>query len=167
MDCSHVGAPPAGSCLPLGSMWVLRDKQSLPPSDAFIFITGCDSGFRWFLALRLDQRGFRVLASCLTPSGAENLQQVASPRLHTTPLDVTDLQSVQQATKWVETHVGETGKYGSGHQEHGIGCSLAGAVGSQRDCEGKELRSRKERHHCSASPPVSIRLTSPQGFFVW
>lgn len=149
------------------ALWMLRDKQSLPPSDAFIFITGCDSGFGRFLALTLDRRGFRVLATCLTPSGAEDLQQVASPRLHTTLLDVTDLQSVQQATKWVETHVGETGEYGSGHQEHGIGCSLEGAVGNQRDCEEKELRSRKERRHCSASPPLSVCLTSPQGFLVW
>lgn len=60
------------------ALWVLRDQLSLPPSDAFVFITGCDSGFGRFLALRLDQRGFQVLASYLTPSGAEDLQRVAS-----------------------------------------------------------------------------------------
>lgn len=94
------------------ALWLLRDRQSLPVSDAFVFITGCDSGFGRLLALRLDQRGFRVLASCLTPLGAEGLQQAASSRLHTTLLDVTDPQSVQQAAKWVETHVGETGECG-------------------------------------------------------
>ncbi|KAM4838999.1 retinol dehydrogenase 5 isoform X2 [Urocitellus parryii] len=93
-------------------LWFLRDQQSLPASDAFIFITGCDSGFGRLLALRLDQRGFRVLASCLTPSGAENLQQMASSRLHTTLLDVTDPQSVQRVAKWVETHVREAGLFG-------------------------------------------------------
>ncbi|MBZ3891628.1 11-cis retinol dehydrogenase [Sciurus carolinensis] len=93
-------------------LWFLRDRQSLPASDAFIFITGCDSGFGRLLALRLDQRGFRVLASCLTPSGAETLQQMASSRLHTTLLDVTDPQSVQRVAKWVETHVREAGLFG-------------------------------------------------------
>lgn len=93
-------------------LWFLRDRQSLPASDAFIFITGCDSGFGRLLALRLDQRGFRVLASCLTPSGAESLQQMASSRLHTTLLDVTDPQSVQRVAKWVETQVREAGEYG-------------------------------------------------------
>ncbi|KAL0611769.1 Retinol dehydrogenase 5 [Plecturocebus cupreus] len=93
-------------------LWLLRDRQSLPASDAFIFITGCDSGFGRLLALQLDQRGFRVLASCLTPSGAEDLQRVASSRLHTTLLDITDPQSIQQAAKWVETHVKEAGLFG-------------------------------------------------------
>ncbi|KAF7468656.1 retinol dehydrogenase 5 [Marmota monax] len=93
-------------------LWFLRDRQSLPASDAFVFITGCDSGFGRLLALRLDQRGFRVLASCLTPSGAENLQQMASSRLHTTLLDITDPQSVQRVAKWVETHVREAGLFG-------------------------------------------------------
>ncbi|XP_049739432.1 retinol dehydrogenase 5 isoform X3 [Elephas maximus indicus] len=95
-----------------GVLWLLRDRQSLPSSDAFIFITGCDSGFGRLLALRLDQRGFRVLASCLTPSGAEDLQRVASSRLHTILLDVTDPQSVQWAAKWVKTQVGEAGLFG-------------------------------------------------------
>ncbi|MBW00705.1 11-cis retinol dehydrogenase, partial [Eschrichtius robustus] len=94
------------------ALWLLRDRQSLPTSDAFVFVTGCDSGFGRLLALRLDQRGFRVLASCLTPSGAEDLERVASSRLHTTLLDVTDPQSVRQAAKWVETHVGEAGLFG-------------------------------------------------------
>ncbi|XP_075408938.1 retinol dehydrogenase 5 [Tenrec ecaudatus] len=95
-----------------GVLWLLRDRQSLPPSDAFIFITGCDSGFGRLLALRLDQQGFRVLASCLTPSGAEDLQRVASSRLHTVLLDITDPQSVQGAAKWVKTQVGEAGLFG-------------------------------------------------------
>ncbi|KAM4882861.1 retinol dehydrogenase 5 [Thomomys bottae] len=93
------------------ALWVM-DRQSLPTSHGFVFITGCDSGFGRLLALRLDQRGFRVLASCLTPSGAENLQQMASSRLHTTLLDVADPHSVQQAAEWVEAHVKEAGLFG-------------------------------------------------------
>lgn len=94
------------------ALWLIRDRQTLPARNAFIFITGCDSGFGRLLALRLDQRGFQVLASCLTPSGAEDLQRVASSRLHTTLLDVTDPQNVQKAAKWVEAQVGKAGKYG-------------------------------------------------------
>ncbi|XP_028642529.1 retinol dehydrogenase 5 isoform X1 [Grammomys surdaster] len=93
-------------------LWLLRDRQSLPARDAFIFITGCDSGFGRLLALQLDQKGFQVLASCLTPSGAEDLQQMASSRLHTTLLDITDPQNIQQVAKWVKTRVGETGLFG-------------------------------------------------------
>ncbi|EHB06567.1 11-cis retinol dehydrogenase [Heterocephalus glaber] len=93
-------------------LWLLRDRQRLPTSSPFVFITGCDSGFGRLLALRLDQRGFRVLASCLTPSGAKELQQMASSRLHTILLDITDPQSVQQAAKWVETHVQGAGLFG-------------------------------------------------------
>lgn len=92
------------------ALWWFRDQQTLPVRTAFVFITGCDSGFGRLLALRLDQRGFRVLASCLTPTGAEDLQRVSSSRLQVTLLDVTDPQSVQQAAKWVETQVGEAGE---------------------------------------------------------
>ncbi|XP_010643091.1 retinol dehydrogenase 5 isoform X3 [Fukomys damarensis] len=94
------------------ALWLLRDWQRLPASSPFVFVTGCDSGFGRLLALQLDQRGFRVLASCLTPSGAKELQQMASSRLHTTLLDVTDPQSVHQAAQWVETHVQGAGLFG-------------------------------------------------------
>ncbi|XP_058413440.1 retinol dehydrogenase 16-like [Diceros bicornis minor] len=34
--------------------------------DKYVFVTGCDSGFRKQLARQLDLRGLRVLAACLT-----------------------------------------------------------------------------------------------------
>ncbi|XP_074082540.1 retinol dehydrogenase 5 isoform X2 [Macrotis lagotis] len=95
-----------------GVLWFLRDRLVLPPSDAFIFITGCDSGFGRHLALRLDRRGFRVLAACLTPKGAENLKWAASPRLCTTLLDVTNPKNIQQVAEWVGMLVGERGLFG-------------------------------------------------------
>lgn len=141
-------------------LWLLRDRQSLPTSDAFVFITGCDSGFGRLLALRLDQRGFRVLASCLTPSGAEDLQRVASSRLHTTLLDVTDPQSIQRAAKWVETHVGEAGVYGQDPWEwrYGVWEALGGRK-RLRPCQ------RGRWNACPAQPRAC--LISPQGFLVW
>ena len=151
------------------ALWLLRDRQCLPASDAFIFITGCDSGFGRLLALRLDQRGFRVLASCLTPSGAEDLQRVASSRLHTTLLDVTDPQSIRQAVKWVETHVGEAGECGGGHGDRHVRCAHTGAVESQRDCVGgvAGLRYPQEGEGQWECLPYPTPLIHPQGFLVW
>ncbi|XP_004692512.1 PREDICTED: 11-cis retinol dehydrogenase [Condylura cristata] len=103
---------PSALLLLAAALWWLRDRRRLPASDAFVFITGCDSGFGRLLALRLDRRGFRVLASCLTPSGAEGLRQAASSRLRTTLLDVTDAESVQEAARWVQTQVGGAGLFG-------------------------------------------------------
>lgn len=135
-------------------LWLLRDRQRLPASHAFIFITGCDSGFGRLLALQLDQKGFQVLAGCLTPSGAEDLQQMASPRLHTTVLDITDPQNVQQVAKWVKTHVGETGE-----------CSgVAEAVGKHgvQILPGRRHQRMPHRHE---TPTLSV--ISPQGSLVW
>lgn len=135
-------------------LWLLRDRQSLPARHAFIFITGCDSGFGRLLALQLDQKGFRVLAGCLTPSGAEDLQQMASSRLHTTLLDITDPQNVQQVAKWVKTRVGETGK-----------CSGAprdpySSPGTHRGCgRGAGFK--------SSPNPLPVSVIFPQGFLVW
>lgn len=147
------------------ALWLLRDRQCLPASDAFIFITGCDSGFGRLLALRLDQRGFRVLASCLTPSGAEDLQRVASSRLHTTLLDVTDPQSVRQAAKWVETHVGEAGECGRGHGGRRERCAHTGAVGSQKDCVGVAGLSLPGRRGAMGMPPRPHASHAPTGLF--
>ena len=147
------------------ALWLLRDRQCLPASDAFIFITGCDSGFGRLLALRLDQRGFRVLASCLTPSGAEDLRQVASSRLHTTLLDVTDPQSVRQAAKWVETHVGEAGECGRGHGDRRERCAHTGAVGRQKDWGGVAGLSLQGRRGATGMPPRPHASRAPTGLF--
>ncbi|XP_075055527.1 retinol dehydrogenase 7-like [Mixophyes fleayi] len=81
-------------------------------SDKYVFITGCDSGFGNLLARQLDRRGMRVLAACLTETGAENLKKEASSRLQTVILDVSDNESVGSAAKWVSTVVRNTGLWG-------------------------------------------------------
>ncbi|XP_069826505.1 retinol dehydrogenase 16-like [Dendropsophus ebraccatus] len=70
-------------------------------SDKYVLITGCDSGFGNQLAKKLDKRGMRVLATCLTEKGAENLKKETSSRLQTTILDIANSNSVQSAAKWV------------------------------------------------------------------
>ncbi|XP_075055546.1 retinol dehydrogenase 7-like [Mixophyes fleayi] len=81
-------------------------------SDKYVFITGCDSGFGNLLARQLDRRGMRVLAACLTETGAENLKKETSSRLQTIILDVSDSKSVSSAAEWVSHIVGEKGLWG-------------------------------------------------------
>ncbi|PRD24017.1 UNVERIFIED_CONTAM: D-beta-hydroxybutyrate dehydrogenase [Trichonephila clavipes] len=54
-------------------------------------ITGCDSGFGFELANRLDELGLHVFAGCLFPEGdgAKALKKSTSNRLHVVPMDVT------------------------------------------------------------------------------
>ncbi|XP_068123613.1 retinol dehydrogenase 7-like [Hyperolius riggenbachi] len=81
-------------------------------TDKYVFITGCDSGFGNLLAKQLDRRGMKVLAACLTQTGAENLKKETSSRLQTTILDVTDTKSVSSAAEWVSATVGNAGLWG-------------------------------------------------------
>lgn len=79
-------------------------------ADKYIFITGCDSGFGNLAARTFDKKGFRVIAACLTESGATALKAKTSDRLHTVLLDVTDPENVKKTAQWVKSHVGEKGK---------------------------------------------------------
>lgn len=81
-------------------------------TDKYVFITGCDSGFGNLLAKQLDKRGMKVLAACLTETGAENLKKEASSRLQTTILNVTNSESVSSAVKWVNYIVSDQGLWG-------------------------------------------------------
>ncbi|KAL7989776.1 hypothetical protein Chor_012442 [Crotalus horridus] len=56
--------------------WERQMMENL--TEKYVFITGCDSGFGNQLARQLDARGLRVLAACLTPEGAEQLEKVTS-----------------------------------------------------------------------------------------
>ncbi|NWS08271.1 RDH16 dehydrogenase, partial [Motacilla alba] len=66
-----------------------------------VLITGCDSGFGNLLARQLDARGLRVLAACLTDTGAKQLRAATSKRLQTVLLDVTSSKSIADVTAWV------------------------------------------------------------------
>ncbi|XP_020845951.1 short-chain dehydrogenase/reductase family 9C member 7 [Phascolarctos cinereus] len=81
-------------------------------SDKYVFITGCDSGFGNLLARKLDKRGMRVLATCFTEEGAQELRRACSPRLQITFLDVTKTESIKAAAQWVNAQVGDRGLWG-------------------------------------------------------
>ncbi|XP_072703663.1 retinol dehydrogenase 16-like [Ciconia boyciana] len=90
-----------------------RERQTVPRlSEKYVLITGCDSGFGNLLARQLDARGLRVLAACLTETGAARLRAAASPRLQTVLLDVTSSHSIAAATAWVRERVGDRGLWG-------------------------------------------------------
>lgn len=74
-------------------------------SGKAVFITGCDSGFGWLLAQKLDHIGFHVFAGCLQPAqeGALELQRLCSKRLEIIDLDVTNNNSVVSAAELVRT----------------------------------------------------------------
>ncbi|NXW41354.1 RDH16 dehydrogenase, partial [Nyctiprogne leucopyga] len=90
-----------------------RERQTVPGlSEKFVLITGCDSGFGNLLARQLEARGLRVLAACLTQTGAERLRAATSPRLQTVLLDVTSSQSIAATAAWVRERVGDRGLWG-------------------------------------------------------
>nr|XP_033795812.1 retinol dehydrogenase 5 [Geotrypetes seraphini] len=93
--------------------WFFRDSQTITNlQDKHIFITGCDTGFGNMLAKRLDRKGFRVLAGCLTQKGADDLQKATSPSLKTSLLDVTSTESIKKVVEWVRAEAGAKGLYG-------------------------------------------------------
>ncbi|NXF26897.1 RDH16 dehydrogenase, partial [Rhodinocichla rosea] len=90
-----------------------RERQTVPRlSEKHVLITGCDSGFGNLLARQLDARGLRVLAACLTDTGAAQLRAATSERLQTVLLDVTCSKSIADVTAWVRQRVGDQGLWG-------------------------------------------------------
>ncbi|XP_074082441.1 short-chain dehydrogenase/reductase family 9C member 7 [Macrotis lagotis] len=81
-------------------------------SDKYVLITGCDSGFGNLLARKLDQRGMRVLATCFTEEGAQELRRASSHRLQITFLDITKTESIKAAAQWVNAQVRDQGLWG-------------------------------------------------------
>lgn len=92
--------------------WYRQSQILTNLTNKYVFITGCDSGFGNLLAKQLDKRGMKVLAACLTETGAEKLKTETSSTLQTRILDITDSKSVSSAAKWVSAIVGNEGLWG-------------------------------------------------------
>lgn len=92
-------------------IWLYRDSLEIENiTDKYVLVTGCDSGFGNLLCKKLDRKGFRVVAGCLTEKGADDLKRVAGPYLKTVILDVTNQDSIQKAMEFTKKEVGEKGK---------------------------------------------------------
>ncbi|KAK6310134.1 retinol dehydrogenase 7 [Coregonus clupeaformis] len=87
-----------------------RELARVPnKGQKYVYITGCDSGFGNLLARHLDKLGFCVIAACYTEKGEDELKKVSSERLNTVHLDVVSTDSVNKATAFIKTLVGEKG----------------------------------------------------------
>ena len=75
-----------------------------------VLITGCDSGFGYELAKKLDSQGLQVFAGCLTSEGQVKLRSECSRQLTTLQLDVTNASDVQNALKEVNSQLPSQGK---------------------------------------------------------
>ena len=84
----------------------------LPVSDLekkAVLITGCDSGFGYELAKRLDSRGLQVFAGCLTSDGQAKLRSECSTRMTTLELDVVNQSDIQKALEVVKSLLSSNG----------------------------------------------------------
>ena len=89
----------------------LIPRSKVNVKDKFVLITGCDSGFGRETAVRLDEMGACVLATCLTKDGEQSLKSVASDRLKTFQMDVANSQQIKEVYEEVKRHIpGDTGK---------------------------------------------------------
>lgn len=90
--------------------WV-RELPRVPDKGTkYVYVTGCDSGFGNLLARHLDKLGFRVIATCYTEKGEEDLRKSCTNRLTTTHLDVRSSESVTKAAEMIKGKVGEHGE---------------------------------------------------------
>ena len=83
----------------------LLPKRSIDIQGKYVLITGCDSGFGRATAIRLDEMGVRVLATCLTSDGEKGLKSVTSDRLKTFQMDVTNSQQIKEVFEEVKKEV--------------------------------------------------------------
>ena len=74
-----------------------------------VLITGCDSGFGYELAKKLDALGLCVFAACLTTEGEAKLSKECSPELRAFKLDVTEDSDVQKALEVVKSDLPSQG----------------------------------------------------------
>ena len=80
-----------------------RDVRVADLEKKAVLITGCDSGFGYELAKKLDALGLRVFAACLTSDGEAKLTKECSRELRTFKFDVTKEGDVQNALEVVKS----------------------------------------------------------------
>lgn len=90
--------------------WVRELPRVPDKGNKYVYVTGCDSGFGNLLARHLDKQGFRVIASCFTEKGEEDLRKACSSKLITTHLDVRSKDSVAKVAAMIKDKVGESGE---------------------------------------------------------
>lgn len=67
-----------------------------------VLVTGCSSGIGRAVAIKLTEKGYRVLATVRNDADAQSLRELGLPQLHAMLLDVTDDGSVARAVDQVQ-----------------------------------------------------------------
>lgn len=97
----------------VGIYLLRRYLRTLKISDygrRYVFVTGCDTGFGFIAAQKLDRIGFNVFAGCYSEKGADEVRKSCSKRVQTINLDVTNRESIKKAIDCVkEALPGSTG----------------------------------------------------------
>ena len=94
----------------VSSFFLFRDVDVSDLEKKAVLITGCDSGFGYELAKKLDARGLQVFAACLTAEGQAKLKSECSRTLITLKLDVADQIDVQKALEFVKSRLPSQGE---------------------------------------------------------
>ena len=74
----------------------------------YVIVTGCGSGFGRAIALRLQEYGFRIIATCRTEEAKARLSQEVSERTMVMPLDVRDSKQIHEVFKVIKRALGPT-----------------------------------------------------------
>ncbi|KAM4017812.1 11-beta-hydroxysteroid dehydrogenase type 2 [Anomaloglossus baeobatrachus] len=90
---------------------IASPRRLLSAGGKAVFITGCDSGFGNATAQKLDQMGFKVIASVLDlqSPGAKDLQKRCSDRLTIIQMDLTKPEDIKKAHQIIREKTAEDG----------------------------------------------------------
>ena len=81
-----------------------------------VLVTGCDTGFGHQVVIDLHAMGFTVFAGCLDDKsdGAQRLTNLGAEtnRLHVIKMDITSQKQVDDARRFVESHLPPLGLWG-------------------------------------------------------
>ncbi|KAF4527614.1 hypothetical protein B566_EDAN016300 [Ephemera danica] len=93
-----------------------------------VLITGCDSGFGYHLALRLEKMGFVVFAGCLNAAGAKQLVKEGGNNLVAVQLNVTSEEDIVKAQQHISDVLSERRIHGLWGVVNNAGLSTFGTI---------------------------------------
>ncbi|XP_068116128.1 11-beta-hydroxysteroid dehydrogenase type 2 [Hyperolius riggenbachi] len=90
---------------------IASPRRMLPVAGRAVLITGCDSGFGKAAAQRMDEMGFKVIATVLDleSPGAKDLRKRCSDRLTIIQMDLTKSEDIMRAQRVAREQTCDTG----------------------------------------------------------
>jgi NAD(P)-dependent dehydrogenase (short-subunit alcohol dehydrogenase family) len=91
----------------------MQNPHSPKNNNEAVLITGCSSGIGQQIAITLAKHGFVVFATTRKEADAESLRNLNLPSLvPVCPLDLTNLEHISKAAKFVANELNRRGKNG-------------------------------------------------------